>query len=69
MSGYMYSCLYSNELVGARGREVIVRILRTSVAGQRIRTTMLLLEFSQTGDRREVNDYKSDANTELIKLL
>ena len=69
MSGYMYSCLYSNELVAARGIEAIARILRTSVAGQRIRTTMLLLEFSQTGDRREVNDYKSDVNMELIKLL
>lgn len=68
MPGY-YSCLYSNELVGARGREAIVRILRTSVAGQRIRTTMLLLKFSQIGDRREVNDYKSDVNMELIKLL
>ena len=67
-SGY-YSCLYINKLVSATSREAIVHILRTTVAVEGIRITMLLLKPNQTRNRRQVNDDISDIKSELSKLL
>ena len=67
-SGF-YSCLYSNKLVSAKSREATVHVLKTTVAIQRVRITMLLSKRSQTRSRREINDHLSSIKSELIKLL
>ena len=67
-SGF-YSCLYSNKLVSAMSREAVVHVLRTSVAVEGIRITVLLSKPNQTRHRREVNDDAGDLNSELSKLL
>ena len=67
-SGF-YSCIYSNKLVSARSREAVVHILRTTVATERIRITMLLSKLTRARGRRQINDNTSDINLELIKLL
>ena len=65
----LYSCLYINKLVSATSREAIVHILRTNVAVEGIRITMLLSKPNQTRSRGEVNDDISDIKSELAKLL
>ena len=67
-SGF-YSCLYINKLVRAMSREAEVNILRTTVAVENIRITILLSKPNQTRSRREVNDDTSDIKSELSKLL
>ena len=67
-SGF-YSCLYINKIVSGMSREAVVHILRTTVAVEGIRITMLLSKPNQTRSRREVNDDTSDVKYELSKLL
>ena len=66
-SGF-YSCLYSNTLVSAKSREAVVHILRTTVAIERIRITMLLSKLAQARDHHLVNDARN-INSEFIKLF
>ena len=67
-SGF-YSCRYSNKLTSAVSREAAVNVLKTTVAVERVRVTMLLSNISMSGTGIKDENDKTRMKSELAKIV
>ena len=67
-SGF-YTCQYTSKLVRASSRKAVVHVLKTTVAVERIRVTMLLLESKISSLPHEVQENDVEIRSELAKVL